>query len=559
MNNAPRADALKDFRNFVFFLWRELRLPPPTDVQYDIAQFLQHGPKRRMVKAFRGVGKSWLTAALVLYRLYHNPNERVMVVSAAKDRADAFSTFLKRLINDVEWLNHLKPDPSRGQRDSVVAFDVGPSDPHQAPSVRSVGITGMMTGGRATILVADDVETPKNSMTQLMRDRLAELVKEFDAIITPDAEIIYLGTPQCEDSLYNLLPQRGYVTRTWPARKPNPSWMEQYGVTLTPFMQNLLKGLPDEVASTDPARFSAEDLTERELSYGRTGFALQFQLDTRLRDKDAYPLKLGDLITMGVGSMAPLKVVWGGSQDQIAEDIPSVGLRGDRWRRPAFVTHDHASFTGSVMFIDPSGRGVDETSYAVVKVSNGLLYLVASGGFRDGYSDAVLEALVNVAKRHEVNKILVEPNFGDGMFLKLLTPWVKQIHPCSLEEAPRAVVQKEKRIIDTLEPVLNQHRLIVCESVVKEDFKEEDLHRQLFYQLSRITSDRGSLRHDDRLDALAGAVAYFTRHMAASVSEAETARRDALMKKYIRKHLQNQIDPKNRKPKHSRNRIEMVV
>jgi hypothetical protein len=89
---------LLDFRNFVWWLWKKLGLPAPTLIQYDIAKYLQSGPRRRMIQAFRGVGKSWITAAYVIWRLLKNVNERILVVSASKDRADAFSIFVKRLI-----------------------------------------------------------------------------------------------------------------------------------------------------------------------------------------------------------------------------------------------------------------------------------------------------------------------------------------------------------------------------------------------------------------------------------------------------------------------------
>lgn len=58
-----------NFKNFLFMVWHHLALPPPTPVQYDIAEYLQHGPKRKMVQAFRGVGKSWITSALVCWLL----------------------------------------------------------------------------------------------------------------------------------------------------------------------------------------------------------------------------------------------------------------------------------------------------------------------------------------------------------------------------------------------------------------------------------------------------------------------------------------------------------
>ena len=49
---------LADFRKFLYVVWKHLNLPSPTDVQYDIAKYLQHGEKRMVIEAFRGVGKS---------------------------------------------------------------------------------------------------------------------------------------------------------------------------------------------------------------------------------------------------------------------------------------------------------------------------------------------------------------------------------------------------------------------------------------------------------------------------------------------------------------------
>jgi hypothetical protein len=178
------------------------------------------------------------------------------------------------------------------------------------------------------------------------------------------------------------------------------------------------------------------------------------------------------------------------------------------------------------MAIDPSGRGKDETGYAVVKMLNGQLFLTASGGFREGYKTENLELLANVAKQHKVNYIIVEANFGDGMFSQLLKPVLGKIYPCTIEEVKHSV-QKERRIIDTLEPVLNQHRLVVDAKVIDADYKstaslasEIKAQYQLFYQLSRLTRDRGSLSRDDRLDALSMAVGYWVEQMARDVDMA---------------------------------------
>ena len=159
-----------DFRNFLYLAWKHLALPDPTPIQYDIAEYLQSGPKRLIIQAFRGVGKSWITSAFVVWKLLCDPQLKFLVVSASKQRSDDFSTFTKRIIHEMPILQHLRA--REDQRSSNVAFDVAPSRASHAPSVKSVGITGQIVGSRAHIIVADDVEVLSNALTQVMRDKL---------------------------------------------------------------------------------------------------------------------------------------------------------------------------------------------------------------------------------------------------------------------------------------------------------------------------------------------------------------------------------------------------
>lgn len=148
---------------------------------------------------------------------------------------------------------------------------------------------------------------------------------------------------------------------------------------------------------------------------------------------------------------------------------------------------------------------------------------MSEGGHKCGYSDEGMKILHNEAKKHKVNLILVESNFGDGMFTQLLQPWFtdKAGYACTIEEINNHK-QKELRIIDTLEPLLNQHRIIVDRHVIEQDFidaqdaavsVENGFVFSLFYQLTHITRDRNSLTHDDRVDAFAGCAARFMEIM----------------------------------------------
>lgn len=511
-----------------------------------MAEWLQTGPIRLVIEAFRGIGKSWVTAAYVCWLLYRDPQLKIMVVSASKLRADDFSTFTLRLIHEVPFLKHLMPRD--GQRSSKIAFDVGPARADQSPSVKSVGITGQLTGSRADVIIADDIEVTNNSATQTMRDKLKELTKEFAAILKPldTSKIIYLGTPQTEQSIYNSLPERGYEIRVIPAKYPTAAQRARYGSRLASYIIKDLERDPRLVGGPVCSRFNTDTLIDKMAEYGQAGFALQFMLDTSLADADRYPLKLKDMIVMDLDPQkAPLDLAWGSDSSLALDDVPMVGFDGDRCYRPFMVAKDAwASYTGVVMAVDPSGRGGDETTWAIVAILNGRLFLLDAGGDTRGYDDAVLELLANKAKTFNVNEVIVEPNFGDGMFNKLLAPVMARIHPCRITDSERSKAQKEARIVDTLEPVLAQHRLVVDKGLIERDFNstkeylpEHQNRYRLFYQLTRITRERGSLVKDDRVDALALAVHYWVDAMARDTQKAAEQAREAALEAALREFM----------------------
>ena len=535
----------RSFVAFLFVLWRALNLPKPTKCQIDMSKKLSSGDERRFIlQAFRGIGKSFITCAFVVWKLWGNPDLKFMIVSASKERADANSIFIKRIIELLPFLHELKP--RTGQRDSALAFDVGLAKPDHSPSVKSVGITGQLTGSRADILIADDVEVPNNSGTQSARDALGELVKEFDAILKPGGTIIYLGTPQTEMTLYRELEGRGYVTTIWPARYPKDQkdW-DSYGPRLAPMLEAELRADGSLFwAPTDPVRFDDTDLRERELSYGKGGFALQFMLNPNLSDAEKYPLKLRDFIVGTFDMMkGPTTLTWMPNTNNEVKGVPLVGLKGDRFHRYEAVGQATAQYAQKILVIDPSGRGKDETGYAVLYQLNGYIFLMDAGGFRGGYEDTTLQALSNLAKIYKVNEVVIEGNFGDGMYLKLISPVLTATWPCAITEV-KSKGQKELRICDVLEPVLGSHKLVLSEALIDKDYRTAlnadgttDIKYSLLYQLSRITRERGSLAHDDRLDALAIGVQFFTEAMEKDSKLGESE----LMAEFLEAQMENQL------------------
>ena len=388
--------ALADFRVFLYFLWIRLGLPAPTPVQYDIAHYLQHGPKRRIILAFRGVGKSWICSALVLWKLWKDLTLRNLVLSASKVRSDSFTTFTKRLLTDIEFLHHLEPDKAQGDRDSNIAFDVRGAPPHHAASVTSVGIYGQATGTRANVAILDDIEVPNNSETTTQREKLRARVAEIGgAVLSPDDKkgptrdetknsVIYLGTPQTEDSIYPYLAEeKGYDVRVWPSEVPEDA--EIYKGHLAPMIQKMVDDGVAPGTPTDPERFDEMELAERKLEYGEAGYQLQYMLDTTLSDAQRYPLRVSDCIVTDVDvDVAPDKLVWGKSDELRLEALGNPGFLGDGFYKPFHVAKTFTPYSGSMMYIDPAGRGKDEVAFSVSKHLHGMVFFRRWGGLEDG-------------------------------------------------------------------------------------------------------------------------------------------------------------------------------
>ena len=516
----------QDFKLFLQALWAELGLPSPTRAQYAIADYLQNGPKRLQVQAFRGVGKSWITGAFVLWTLFNDPERKVMIISASKERADNMSIFLQKLIIDTPWLKHLQPksDDSRWSR---ISFDVNCS-PHQAPSVKSVGITGQLTGSRADLMILDDIEVPGNSLTEFMREKLLQLCTEAESILTPknDSRIMYLGTPQTTFTIYRRLAERNYRPMVWPARYPRADKLNKYGEVLAQDILEDIEQGADEWTPTDD-RFTDEDLIEREASMGRSNFMLQFQLDTTLSDAQKFPLKMADLVITSVNpTTAPENVIWCSDPSKVIRDAPTVGLPGDYFYSPMQLVGEWSSYDETICSVDPSGRGTDETAAAFLSQRNGLIYLHEMSAYRDGYSDSTLLDILSKCRTYGVTSLVIETNFGDGIVGELFKKHLINTKQHINIEEVRANVRKEDRIIDSLEPVLNQHRLIVDRGVIDWDYAsnkdspaEERLLYMLFYQMSRMCREKRAVKHDDRLDCLAQGVKYFTDALSISAQD----------------------------------------
>lgn len=526
-----------------------------TELQKDIAAFMEHGPSSIMVQACRGIAKTTVAGLYGVFTLIHNPNARIVIVTAGQDFAEEISTMIIRIITDMPELECLRPDVRAGDRSSVKAFDINHTlrriekGAEKAPSVKCVGIGGIITGSRADLLISDDIEVPKNSETAAMREKLLRLSNEFSDVSV--GRIMYLGTPQSIDSIYNSLPGRGFTVRIWPGRYPTPDQRKWYGEYLAPMLVQKLEKDPslgtgggmarDQGQPTD-TRIGEDTLRRKELEKGSAAFQLQYMLNTRLSDAERYPLKTSSLVFDRLdGDLFPTvlsrdpresglrKLESAGHSFMVSArlDVPETDIAGNT------VGPAMAHLNDSIMYIDPAGGGTiskDETAFAHVGLLNSNLYVIDAGGIPGGYDGGNLERLAKIVAENNPNRLFIEKNYGNGAFKEVFLPilrkyWIGDVQDHMVHG------QKEVRINGTLGPVMGRGALCITQKAVDSDSRYCDNYSaevrklySLFFQMEKLTLDKGSLAHDDRLDALAGAVSLFVPHL---VVDQETASRKA--------------------------------
>lgn len=554
-----------------------------SEIQDDIAEYMQHGPKLRMVQAQRGQAKSTLAALYCVWLLIQNPAARCLIVSAGGAQASDIALLIVRIISQWDILCWLRPDITRGDRNSASNYDVhcDLKGIDKSASVHCVGITASLAGKRADFILADDIETQINSMTQPARELLALLTKEFSAICITGS-IMYLGTPQTKDSVYRTLPQRGFDVRIWTGRYPTNEELERYGAgtQIAPMiMQRLLEnpelqtggGITGQRGQpTDPNHISEEILQSKELDYGDEGFALQYMLDTTLSDEQRTKIKLNDMIVLGVDhELVPETVQYMASPDKAFKDLtPPIGNSRMYW---GLGSDKAVKFEHKVMILDPAASGGDELAFACGGATNSYIYLLSTGGFRGGTSEENLNKVLLKMIELGTKDLQIERNMGHGTVTQLFVAQIEKLRLKADRDSQEddflellrsagmnhiefskaltglsvtdyfVTTQKERRIIDTISPITRRHKLVVAAKAIQEDWEyclqhpsEKRNQYSAFYQMANITYDRGSLVHDDRADAIQRMVEVLAGFLARDDEKAAVVRREKEAQEWIK-------------------------
>lgn len=562
------AEQYADFKDFAYdgmkFLGFSL-----TRIQEDIAEFMQSGPRLRMVMAQRGEAKTTLAALYAVWRIIHKPSTRVLIVSAGEDNSSQTSTLIVRLIMQWEILECIRPDRQAGDKTGTDAFDVHYSlkGLDRSPSVSCVGINSNLPGRRADLLIPDDVESNKNGLSATQRAKLLHDTKEFSSICT-HGDILYLGTPQSKDSIYNTLQGRGFMIRIWPGRYPAVyqdqkgeviDEAEKYGTRLAPLIARDMLENPNLKTGggidgtrgqpSDPERYTDEDLIEKYLDKGPEDFQLQYMLDTSLVDAMRQQLRLSDLINANFSpDLLPERVMWQASSSLLVPDVeqadfPALGAK----MYYAAPLEGITTFSPKdvFMFMDPAGGGGDEIGYGIGCAIGAYIHVLDCGGLLGGLTPANEKEIMRLVKDYKVTRIKCEKNMGHGLFCNAIRSIFMNSEDMKhaaayVGEGEYSSNQKEKRIIDSLVSPMQRHKVVIHRAVWESDRRcnlqygeAERSSRSVWFQMANITTDRDSLPHDDRLEALAGVVREFKHVIVQDEAKAEEKRKASEAAQFI--------------------------
>jgi hypothetical protein len=494
-------DLYDSFICFVHYSFAYLNLPAPSRAQIELADFVSDSSNpHRMLQCLRGLSKSLMAELYTVWRLLNDPDEHILVMSSTGGRAVNFTQFVQKLLTLLPVCNGMQPRHNK-ERTSGQSFDIAGAAPSDSPSVYAVGIGNQITGMRATLVIYDDIETPQNAQSANSRDKIDYYASEgANLLMAGRDETITLCTPHSMDSIYiDWINEKGFKPLIIPAEYPED--ISIYNGYLAPYILKRLENNPELVGSNVDERFTLAVLANKKMKIGKSQYKLQYQLDVSASDELKHPLKLSDFIVMDVDNDdAPVKI----SPSSMHENrvlIKHNGFNTDKLYAPSFMSEQRVDYNYRVMAIDPSGRGADETGGALGFTLGGRIFLKKSVGFKGGYEYETLRQIAQMCSDYRIDYLVIEDNFGDGAYGKMMEPILNKISPNTKLEEVHAIGRKEVRIIRTLEPVLNQRKLVVDKKLLDDDTLGNVVN-SLTYQLTRITEEPKSLRHDDRLDAL---------------------------------------------------------
>ena len=498
-----------------FLLWAERMGWDVPLIHVRACHWLEHRGDLAVLRCFRGFGKSTILDIYNAWHLYCDNNAQILHQGSTDPDAYKVSRGTERVLE----LHPLTTNCKKARGESQRWWIEGSSDVRYG-SLYARGIMSTVTGHRATEVQNDDVEVPQNIATPEAREKLRTRLNEQVHILIPGGRSLYIGTPHTHDSIYDEQEKAGADCLTIRMferehRIENAS-QKSYKLPFAPSFvfsgigaqakllqvgrdYNLVikgKTITLQFASPPnmlidcygqsawPERFDAKELEKRRKKTRTINeWDSQYQLhsrpvtETRLDPDRMVAYEVEPVIREANGSVA----MWLGNVQ-----IVGLALRWD----PSSGKVDSDASSIALVLQDATGRRYWHKSE---RLTGDIAVFGADGKTITG---GQVFQLAEIVRRYCVPKVSIETNGIGGFAPAVLKAAFKQLRiQCGVTEV-QSVANKNKRILEAMEPLLLSNMLWAHVSVLDGEATQQ------MRQFNPILRSQA----DDDIDAAAGAI-----------------------------------------------------
>lgn len=438
-----------------------------------ICNWLEHRGDLAVLRCHRGIGKSTILGVYNAWRYHDNPQYRILHQSESDKTAYKTSRETKAVLRSHPLTRDLFRDGG------VEEWWVDGAADERNASMHAKGILSNVTSARCDEAQNDDVEVPRNIQTPEAREKLEYRLGEQVHIMVPGARQLFVGTPHTHDSIYDKMEALGADCLTIPMfrreHRIDDAKQAAYVLDFAPeyVFAGIGKGAKLLTEGTDyklngtrlefarppgglidcyagcawPERFTRADLEKRRRKTKTANYwDSQYQLHSRpvheirldphkIQAYDCEPrfIKANKRLTMWLGNVQIVgcSLRWDPSGGKVNSDVSAavLDLQDAAGRH---YWHRVAALTGNIA--DTNERGD--------KITGGQVW-----------------QLVDMIEAFKVPRVTIETNGIGGYAPDFLKQALKQRRiRCAVSEV-QATLNKNMRILEALEPLLQSQML----------------------------------------------------------------------------------------------------
>jgi len=151
------------------------------------------------------------TKAYPIWRLLENPNLRILLINATAQNAEAFLSEIvghllrnKRLLKLHHALHHTYPLDPRAAKTKSFILNTRTRNLSE-PSIGTIGALGNLVSAHYDLIIVDDLCNEDDRESPSIREKKKRWFKDLSSVLTPDGEILVVGTHWHFDDVYSYI------------------------------------------------------------------------------------------------------------------------------------------------------------------------------------------------------------------------------------------------------------------------------------------------------------------------------------------------------------------